>query len=163
MVTEEQKAAAQELHRKAQYYRGRFLNNVAVIEDQITAILRAYLKMKDRAIRTTRFNESSTLHHKEILLVAIVKEEWPRFYEENEETLGSLPTIRAFRNALAHSKLDVSPEALKRSIDEGVGFLQWNRGKPVTDEEFDDYEMRVNMILASLNGIEQLISFKQSL
>lgn len=80
--------AAEKIHEKARYLRGRFLNSVAVIERDIALIL-----------------------------------------------------------------TDVSDEALSRPLEQGIGFVEWNTGKPVTDEEFEDWELKTTTVLECLSEI----------
>jgi len=82
--------------------------------------------------------EKLSLQRKKEILIEIVKGDYPRYWEDNKEFLKSLQQIQEFRNKLAHSVLDVSEEALNRPLEEGVGFVQWNKGVPVTDDEFQE-------------------------
>ena len=58
--------------------------------------------------------------------------------------------------------IDVSDEALSRPIEEGVGFVQWKKGKPITDREFENLEVRANMVISTLSDIKNLLPFKET-
>lgn len=156
--------AAEKVHEKARYLRGRFLNSVAVIERDIAAILTEYFCTIDEAKRElffTKVAENLSLQKKKEILIEIVKMDYPRYWQENKEFLSGLQQIQEFRNKLAHSVLDVSDEALARSLDEGVGFIQWKKAAPVTDEEFQDWEVKANMLHSTLSDIKRLLPFKE--
>lgn len=156
--------AARKLHEKARYLRGRFLNSVAVIERKIAVILTEYFCTIDENKRELFFEkvaEKMSLQRKKEVLIEIVKSDYPRYWEENKQFLVSLQQIQEFRNKLAHSVLDVSDEALERPLDEGVGFVQWEKGVPVTDKEFQKWEVKANMLISTLSGIKQLLPFKE--
>lgn len=158
-------AAAQRLHEKARYLRGRFLNSVAVIERDIAVILTEYFCPEDEEKRTlffTRVAGNISLQRKKEILIEIVKNDYPRYWEENKKFLQDLNNIQEFRNKLAHSILDVSDEALARRIDEGVGFVQWKKGEPITDAEFQDWEVRANVLSSTLFDIKRLLPFKET-
>lgn len=156
--------AAEKLHEKARYLRGRFLNSVAVIERDIAAILTEYFCTIDEEKRELFFNkvaEKLSLQKKKEILIEIVKADYPRYWEENKEFLNSLQQIQEFRNKLAHSVLDVSDEALDRPLEEGVGFIQWQKGIPITDEEFQEWEVKANMLCSTLSDIKRLLPYKE--
>jgi hypothetical protein len=160
----QKRVVAEKLHEKARYLRGRFLNSVAVIERDIAAILTEYFCTTDEAKRElffTKVAEKLSLQKKKEILIEIVKADYPRYWEENNEFLNSLQQIQGFRNKLAHSVLDVSDEALARPLEEGVGFIQWQKGAPVTDEEFQDWEVKANMLHSTLSDIKRLLPFKE--
>ena len=160
----QKRVAAEKLHEKARYLRGRFLNSVAVIESDIAAILTEYFCTIDGAKRELfylKVAEKLSLQKKKEILIDIVKADYPRYWEENKEFLNSLQQIQEFRNKLAHSVLDVSDEALARPLEEGVGFVQWQKGSPITDEEFQDWEVKANVLLSTLSDIKQLLPFKE--
>lgn len=157
-------AAAQKLHEKARYFRGRFLNSVAVIERDIAVILTEYFCTKDNIKRELFFEklaEKLSLHKKKEILIDIVKSDYPRYWEKKKEFLKNLQYIRDFRNKLAHSIVDVSHEALSRPSEEGVGFVQWKNGKPITDREFEDLNAKATMVSSTLPDIKQLLPFKE--
>ncbi|MFX0201614.1 MAG: hypothetical protein ACFFCW_36325 [Candidatus Hodarchaeota archaeon] len=156
--------AVQRLHEKARYLRGRFLNSVAVIERDIATILTEYFCTIDEEKRELFFNkvaEKLSLQKKKEILIEIVKADYPRYWEENKEFLNSLQQIQEFRNKLAHSVLDVSDDALARPIEEGAGFIQWRKGAPVTDEEFEEWEVKANMLSSTLSDIKRLLPYKE--
>ncbi len=158
-------AAAQRLHEKARYLRGRFLNSVAVIERDIAVILTQYFCTEDEEKQTLFFSrvaENLSLQKKKEILIEIVKNDYPRYWEEHKQFLHDLKNIQEFRNKLAHSILDVSDEALARPIEEGVGFVQWKKGEPITDDEFQDWEVRANMLSSTLSDIKRLLPFKET-
>ena len=158
------KQAAQRLHEKARYLRGRFLNSVAVIERDIAAILTEYFCTMDEDKRELFFNkvaEKLSLQKKKEILIEIVKKDYPAYWEENKEFLNSLQQIQEFRNKLAHSVLDVSDDALARPIEEGVGFIQWRKGTPITDGEFEEWELKATMLSSTLTDIKHLLPFKE--
>ena len=133
------------LHEKARNLRGRFLNSVAVIEHDIAVILTEYFCTEDESKRELFFAkvvEKLSLQKKKEILIEIVKVDYPRYWEENKEFLNSLQLIQEFRNKLAHSILDVSDEALERPLKEGISFVQWRKGAPVTDDEFEEFELK---------------------
>lgn len=157
-------AAAQRLHERACYLRGRFLNSVAVIERDISVILTDYFCTEDESKRELFFAkvaEKLSLQKKKEILIEIVKADYPRYWEEKKEFLNSLEQIQEFRNKLAHSVLDVSDEALERPLEKGVGFVQWKKGVPVTDEEFQEWEITANMLSSTLLDIKRLLPFKE--
>ena len=93
--------------------------------------------------------------------MAIVKEDYPSYWEEHASFLQDIQQLQAFRNRLAHSILDVSDDALARPIEAGVGFIQWKAGAPVTESEFEDWCVRANMALGTLKEIRMLLPFKE--
>ena len=157
-------AAAQKVHEKARYLRGSFLNSVAVIERDIAVILTEYFCTEDEVKRNLFFDKVAgkfSLNKKREILIDIVKKDYPRYWEEHKQFLIDLQSIQEFRNKLAHSVVDVSDEALLRPIEEGVGFVQWMKGKPVTDQEFERWEVKTNMISTVLIEIRRLLPFKE--
>lgn len=156
--------AAERLHERARYMRGRFVNSVAVIEREIAVILTEYFCTEDESKREIFFQNVAqrlSLQRKKEILVEIVKRDYPRFWEKNKEFLIDLQKIQEFRNTLAHSVLDVSDEALLRPPEEGVVFIQWGVGVPVAGEEFEDWEVRANMLSSTLSDIKRLLPFKE--
>lgn len=157
-------AAAKKIHEKARYLRGRFLNSVAAIERDIAVILTEYFCTEDECKRDLFFNKVAgkfSLNKKKEILIEIVKNDYPRYWEEHKRFVIDLQSIQEFRNKLAHSVVDVSDEALRRSIDKGVGFVQWKQGEPVTDEEFENWEVRANMVSSVLSDIKRLLPLKE--
>jgi len=158
------RSAARKIHEKARYLRGCFLNSVAVIERDIALILTEYFCTEDEDKRNLFFNKVAgkfSLNAKKEILIDMVKKDYPRYWEEHKQFLTDLQRIQEFRNKLAHSVVDASDEALCRPIEEGVGFIQWKRGEPVTDKEFEEWEVRANMVGDVLTGIKRLLPYKE--
>ena len=158
-------AAAKKLHEKARYLRGRFLNSVAVIERDIAVILTEYFCTEDENKRELFFGkvaEELSLQKKKEILIDIVKNDYPGYWEENKEILTYLQNIQELRNKLAHSIIDVSDDALSRPIEEGVGFVQWRKGTPITDREFEDFEVKAHTVISTLSDIKRLLPFKEN-
>jgi len=167
-VVEEQEKiqAAKLIHEKARYYRGRFLNSVACIEHDIAHILTEYFCTSDPGKRKIFYSDIVTraffsLNRKKDILMKIVQADYPLYWEEYREVLSAFQEILEFRNKLAHSRVDVSDEALDRPIKEGVGFTDWKDGRPITEEEFNDWEVKANMISSCLTDIKRLLPYKQ--
>ena len=93
------------------------------------------------------------------LLFEIIKKDYPNYWSENKKHLEPLTEIIEFRNQLAHSMLDVSEDALKRPISEGVGFIDWNNGSPVTDLYFNDFTVKTAMVIGCLSDISRLLPY----
>ena len=151
---------AKKIHEKARYLRGRFLNTLAVVERDIGLILTEYFCTNDENKQELFFEkvvERLSLQRKKEIIIEIMKHEFPFWWDENKKLLSNFDEIQQFRNKLAHSIVDVSEEALLRPIDQGVGFVQWKQGQPVTDKEFEDMEVKANMIGSALAGIKQLL------
>ena len=86
--------AAEKLHEKARYLRGRFLNSVAVIERDIAAMLTEYFCTTDEEKRELFFSkvaEKLSLQKKKEIIIEIVKADYPRYWEENKERAGPTP------------------------------------------------------------------------
>lgn len=167
MDTEDLKkmAAAEKLHEKARYLRGRFLNFVAVIERDMAMILTEYFCTEDdskRELFYKKLAEKLSLRQKKEILIDIVRADYPRYWEENKQIFRDLQDIQEFRNKLAHSVLDVSDDALSRPIQEGVAFVQWNKGEPITDREFNNWELRAKKVCSALSDIKRLLPYKES-
>jgi hypothetical protein len=58
--------------------------------------------------------------------------------------------------------VDVSPAALARPIAQGVGFVQWKDGTPITERELDEWCVRATMVSGTLAGIRTLLPFKET-
>jgi len=159
--------AAKKIHERARYYRGRFLNSVAVIERDIAMILTDYFCTKDEEKRELFFRNIATapsfsLKTKKDILVKIVKKDYPIYWDNNSDVLRHFEEIIEFRNKLAHSIVDVSDEALKRPIEDGIGFVEWQEGKPITQEDFDDLDAWATTVNSCLNDIRRLLPYKQT-
>jgi hypothetical protein len=156
--------AAEQLHERARQFRGRFLNHVAVIERDIALLLTSYFCTDDPSKQAIFFNNiasAMSLNAKRSVLVEIVKKDYPRYWDEHSQFLLDLQRLQEFRNKLAHSVVDVSDTALARPLDLGVGFVQWKKGEPITENEFDDWVVRANMVLGTLDEIKMLLPFKE--
>jgi hypothetical protein len=156
--------ACAKIHEKARYIRGRFLNSVAAIEHDVALLLTEYFCTDDEEKRKLFFSNvamAMSLNTKRDILVEIVKKDYPRYWDENGQFLKDMQKIQEFRNRLAHSLVDVSEEALSRPLEDGIGFVQWKKGEPITDQEFEDWEVRTNMISSTLNDIKMLLPFKE--
>lgn len=156
--------ACERVHEQARHLRGRFLNTVAVIEHDISAILTRYFCTEDEEKRELFFSEITsrmTLGAKKVLLVKIVKRDYPRYWDENGQFLANLEDIQTLRNKLAHSIVDVSDCALSRPLEDGIGFVQWKGGQPITEDEFNEWEVKANMALSTLSDIKRLLPFKE--
>lgn len=159
---DEKHRTVSQLHKKARYMRGRFLNSVAVIERDIALILTEYFCTEDENKRELFFckvAEKLSLQKKKEILIALVKKDYPRYWDEHKQFLKDLQNIQEFRNKLAHSIIDVSEDALSRPIDEGIGFVQWAKGEPITDREFEEWGVRANMLGSTLSGIKRLLPY----
>lgn len=162
----EHKAAAERIHERARYLRGRFLNSVAVIERKIGLILTSYFCTSDEDKQHLFFTRvigapAFSLNSKKDVLIRIVKSDYPQYWSDNQEWLKALDKIMEFRNKLAHSVVDVSEEALRRPIETGIGLIEWKDGEPITDSEFEEWEVKANMVSSCLNDIERLLPYKQ--
>ena len=73
----------------------------------------------------------------------------------------NLDGIMSFRNKLAHSVVDVSDSALARPLEKGVGFVDWNAGDPITDEQFQEWEVKTNMGHSCLIDVKRLLPCKE--
>jgi hypothetical protein len=156
--------AAEHLHERARQIRGRFLNVVAVVERDIALLLTEYFCREDPSKQTLFFNRIATsmsLNAKRLVLSEILKKDYPRYCENNGQPLADLQQIQEFRNKLAHSVVDVSDSALARPAEEGVGFVQWNEGEPITEGEFNEWEVRANGVLTTLSDIKRLLPYKE--
>lgn len=141
------------------------MNHIAAIEHDIAKLLTEYFCRDDSEKQLLFFEQIAcrqSLEEKRKLLIAIVKADYPSFWEERSQFLKDIQELQSFRNKLAHSILDVSEEALARPLEAGVGFIQWNKGAPVTERELDDWCVRANMVSGTLADIKQLLPFKES-
>ncbi len=166
MEEQEKIQAAQLIHEKARYYRGRFLNSVACVEYGIAHILTDYFCTSDPGKREIFYDDIATaaflsLSRKKDILIKIVQADYPYYWEENREVLSAFQKVIELRNKLAHSIVDVSDVALARSIKEGIGFTDLDGGRPITEEEFNDWDIKATMINSCLRDIKRLLPFKQ--
>jgi len=151
-------AAARRIHERARYFRGRFLNHVAVIERDISLILTNLFSAAGASKRT---RSRVPLAANKALVLEIIERDYPRYWGRNKEVLNWLDDIIAFRNKLAHSAVDISDGALSRPIECGVGFVDWNGGAPITDKQFQDWEVKANMVSSCLEERKRLLPFKE--
>lgn len=154
------------IHERARYLRGRFLNYVAVIERDIAVILTDYFCTICPDKREIFFKDVVTapffsLKCKKDVLIKIVKKDYPIYWDDKKNILNDFDEIIRFRNKLAHSIVDVSESALTRPVDQGIGFVDWEEGKPITEEQFQDWELKATAISSCLDGVKQLLPFKQ--
>ena len=154
--------AAKKIHEKARYYRGRFLNSVAVIDHKASMIITKYFCKTNESIQELFFTKIVTaqffsLRRKKDIAVEIVKILLPDYWERNKEHFKKLEEIIDFRNKLAHSIIDVSDEALRRPVSEGIGFIEWKNGEAITDRTFNDWEVKANMVFGCFSEIERLL------
>ena len=155
---------AGQLHERARQFRGVFLNHVAVIERNIALLLTHYFCTEDPSKQAIFFNSiasAMSLNAKRSVLIEIVRKDYPRYWDEHSQFLLDLQRLQEFRNKLAHSVVDVSDAALARPLNLGVGFVQWKEGEPITEKEFDDWIVRANMVLGTLDEIKMLLPFKE--
>lgn len=156
-------AAAQKLHERAREFRGRFLNHLAVIERDIALLLTMHFCREDAAAQQLFFDEIAckfSLEWKKELLVKILKADYPAFWANCGSSFRELSQLQAFRNKLAHSVVDVSDEALRRPLEQGVGFVQWKSGEPVTEEAMADWCARASTVLSALSSVRQLFPYR---
>lgn len=166
MDNEKRMRACKNIHERARYLRGRFLNAVAVIERDIALILTDYFCTIDEEKRKLFFTDVVnayffSLNSKKEVLVKIVKNDYPRYWDEHSKVLKNLDDIIRFRNKLAHSVVDVSEIALVRPLEEGIGFVEWKDGEPITDADFNDWEVKANMVSDCLSDIKRLLPYKE--
>ena len=95
------------------------------------------------------------------IIIRIVKQDYPNYWEQNGKFIVDLNKIMEFRNKLAHSVVDVSDDVLKLGVDKGVGFIEWNKGELITDEDFSEWEVRACMVLSAITDIKRLLPFKE--
>ena len=164
-MSREEHIAASKIHERARQFRGVFLNYIAVIERDIALLLTEHFCREDPTKQQMFFDEIAckfTLDRKRALLIEILKSDYPTYWRENGKLLQDLQLLQSFRNKLAHSVVDVSPEALRRPIEQGVGFVQWEAGAPITEQEMDDWCVRANMVSSTLASIKALLPYKES-
>ena len=157
--------SARRIHERAREFRGRFLNHLAVIERDIALLLTEYFCTEDPLKQELFFDRIAcrmSLEQKRVLLAEIVKRDYPRYWDDNGQFLQDLKQLQELRNKLAHSIVDVSNPALERPIDQGVGFVQWNGGVPITEQELDQWCAQANMVSGTLADIKRLLPFKET-
>jgi hypothetical protein len=163
MEEEDKHKAAKNIHEKARYFRGKFLNKVAVIDREIALILTNYFctdqDKKEFFFENIATAPFLTFNSKRELLIQIVKRDYQFYWGEYGSTLKDLTEIMKFRNKLAHSIVDVSEDALRRPLNNGIGFIEWKAGEPITDEQFDEWEIKATMVLDCIYDIKRLLKF----
>ncbi len=159
------RSAAEKIHERAPCLRGRFLNLVAVIERELALILTDHFYSSDAEkgalFRLGRNRPFFTLRAKREVLPKMVKNDYPEYWDQNREVLKNLEDIAAFRNKRAHSIVDVSDPALARPIQEDAGFVDWEGGNPITDADFEDWEVKANMVLSCPSDVKRLLPFQE--
>jgi len=159
MTPEERQLAAQKIHEVAREMRGRFLNYVAMIEHEIGHILTNYFCTSNEDKKELFFDKIATslsLQKKGAILFDIIEKDHPNYWNEYKEVFRKLEEIRTFRNQLAHSIIDVSPNALNRSLEDGIGFVGWKEGAPIKKQEFDEWGAKAIMVGSCLRDIKRL-------
>lgn len=137
---------------------------MAAIERNIALILTNYFCRDDSSKQAIFFDgiaSAMSLNAKRSVLIKIVKRDYPRYWDEHSQFHMDLQRLQEFRNKLAHSVVDVSDAALARPLEFGVGFVQWKAGEPITEQELDDWVVRANMVLSTLDEIKTLLPFKE--
>ncbi len=166
MSYDEKYVAARAIHARAREMRGSFLNLVACIEKRMANLLTEYFcrdcphkkKLFFDGIVTASF---FGLRAKRNILVRILKQDYPRYWDREQEHFKEFDDVANFRNRLAHCVLDVSEEALTRPIAEGVAFVDRDDCSPITERDFNNLEVKANMILGCLTDIERLLPYKE--
>lgn len=169
MTTQEKHSAARVIHARAKEMRGSFLNQVACIERKMATILTAYFCRDCPQKRKLFFDGIVTasffgLRAKKSILVRIMKQDYPGYWDREEEAFkafNAFDDVADFRNRLAHCTLDVSEVALKRPVDDGISFINRDDCSPITDRDFNDFEVKANMIYSCLHDIERLLPYKE--
>jgi len=160
LIDPEQIKAAKAIHERARYLRGRFLNSVAVIEHDLAEIITWYFCHDDDTKRELFFNTIAShlsLEKKKQIYSNILEIVNPIFHQNNKDLLQSLKQIQEFRNKLAHSIVAITDVTLNRPIDDGVGFVQWRKGDPITDDEFDDWEGKTGKVYCMVTNSKSLL------
>jgi hypothetical protein len=155
--------AASLIHEKARQFRGRFLNSMAVIDYELSAILTEYFCRDDdekRELFSTDIVGRMNFGAKRTLVTEITKKDYPLFWDENQSLIKDLEQYQSLRNKLAHSIVDVSAAALARPLEAGIGFVQWKDSQPITEQEFDDWDARAATSLGILRDIKRMLPFK---
>ena len=125
MTEDEKYHAMRNIHARARDMRGGFLNRVAVIEHRMANILTDYF-CRDCPDKQKLFFEhiatsgSFGLRAKKRILYRIIKQDYPRYWEREQEHLKEFDQVADFRNRLAHCVIDVSDEVISRPLDEGI-------------------------------------------
>ena len=158
-LSEENIKKAKLIHEKARYMRGRMLNSVAVIENHTAIIITRYFCQNQNLKRNLFYEliiEKLSLEKKANILKKIVETDYLEF-KDNFKHLTKIKQIIPFRNILAHSTLDFSEEILSRPIDEGISFSNWNESKPITEKDFEDWQVKASDIISDLKTFMELL------
>jgi hypothetical protein len=83
------------------------------------------------------------------------------YWEREKDHFKAFDEVADFRNRLAHCTLDVSNDALTRPVADGVAFVDRDDCTPITDRDFNDFEVKANMIYSCLHDIERLLPYKE--
>jgi hypothetical protein len=166
MDHKEKRKVASEMHARAREMRGSFLNQIACIERDIALLLTDYFCTSCTDKRRLFFDHIVTkgffgLRRKRDVLFRIVKNDYPRYWENNREHLTCFDEVADFRNKLAHCILDMSDDALERPIEEGIAFIDRDGSEPITETDFNNMEVKANMISSCLEDIKRLLPYKE--
>lgn len=164
VIPNEKIKVCQDIHEKARYLRGRFLNTIAVIEHELSIILTEYFCRDDERkieLFSSQIIRRMSLEKKLNLLKSIVKQDYPQYYESNKNIFSTFGEVKEFRDSLAHSIVDVSDPALERGIEEGIGFILWKDSKPISDIDFNDWELKSNQIYTMIREVKELLPYKE--
>lgn len=167
MTHDEKYVASRAIHARAREMRGSFLNQVACIEQKMATLFLDYFCRDCPDKRKLFFDGILTasffgLRAKKTILVRILKQDYPRYWEREKQNFKAFDDVTDFRNRLAHCILDVSEDALARPVADGVAFLDRDDCTPITDRDFNDYEVKANMLHSCLLDIERLLPYKET-
>lgn len=162
----DKRQAASRIHARAREMRGGFLNHIACIERDMAQIITDYFCTPCKEKRAIFFDHIVTkgffgLRKKRDVLYRIIKNDYPRYWKENNEYLKRFDEIADFRNKLAHSVLDVSVEVLARPIEKGISFVDRDGAEPITELEFEDMQVKADMLSTCLAEIKRLLPYKE--
>ena len=166
MTHDEKHIASRAIHVRAREMRGSFLNTVACIERKIATLLLDYFCRDCPQKRKLFFDGIVTapffgLRAKKTMLTRILKQDYPRYWEREKDHFKAFDEVADFRNRLAHCTLDVSDDALTRPVADGVAFVDRDDCTPITDRDFNDFEVKANRIYSCVHDIERLLPYKE--
>jgi len=162
----EKQRAAEKIHELARQFRGRFLNSVAVIERDIVLILKEYSSRNcipnefKNTLHDAKSNNFTKFEKNIKALFEILKHDFDFYWNDYSYDLEHLDSIRRFRNKIAHSIIDVSDSALERPIEKGIGFVEWDKGVPMTEIQLNDWIVKANMVSSCLSDIKRLLGLQ---
>lgn len=167
MTYDEKYFAAKAIHARAREMRGGFLNLVACIERKLATLLTDYFCRDCPQKRKLFFDgivtaSSFGLRAKKTILVRILKQDYPSYWDREKEHFRAFDEVAEFRNRLAHCTLDVSDLALQRPKTDGIAFVDRDDCTPISDTDFNEYEVKANMIFTCLSEIEQMLPYKET-